>query len=127
MKTRIVLAASLSLFVSAAVRTSGEPAQIAHDRYGGWTALKGKATGFFHTEQIAGNWWLVTPDGHAVFSKGVGHPRFRAERGIGLDYSPYERAVAAKYGTQQAWADATARRLKDWAKKGKKGQKRVNP
>jgi agarase len=42
-----------------------------HDIYGGWTKIKGKKTGFFHTEQINNRWWLVTPDGNAFFAKGV--------------------------------------------------------
>lgn len=42
-----------------------------HDTYGGWRNLKGRETGFFHTEQIDGRWWLITPEGNAFFSKGV--------------------------------------------------------
>lgn len=41
-------------------------------RYGGLLAPGGlRASGFFHTERVAGRWWLVTPDGHAFFSVGV--------------------------------------------------------
>jgi hypothetical protein len=47
------------------------PALAQHDIYGGWTKIKGKKTGFFHTEQIKGRWWLVTPEGNAFFAKGV--------------------------------------------------------
>jgi hypothetical protein len=43
------------------------------DRYGGNTALKGKATGWFHTEQIGGRWFFITPEGNAFFSLGVTH------------------------------------------------------
>jgi hypothetical protein len=42
------------------------------DSYGGWLGLKGKATGFFHTEQLGGRWWLVTPEGHAFFMLQIG-------------------------------------------------------
>ena len=47
-----------------------------YDVYGGWKKLQGKKTGFFHTEKIAGKWWIVSPEGNAFFSKGVNsvHP-----------------------------------------------------
>jgi len=43
------------------------------DRYGGNTALKGKAKGWFHVEQIGGRWFFITPEGNAFFSLGVTH------------------------------------------------------
>ena len=44
----------------------------AADRFGGLFAPVGlAATGFFHTAQRNGRWWLVTPEGHAFFSLGV--------------------------------------------------------
>jgi agarase len=42
------------------------------DSYGGWLGLKGKATGFFHTEQLGGRWWLITPEGNAFFMLQIG-------------------------------------------------------
>ena len=48
------------------------PVWAQYDSYGGWLKLKGRKTGFFHTEQIGGRWWLVTPEGNAFFAKGVG-------------------------------------------------------
>src|ERR1039457_2324259 len=47
------------------------PAVAQYDAYGGWLKLQGRKTGFFHTEQIAGRWWLVSPEGNVFFSKGV--------------------------------------------------------
>ena len=44
----------------------------ATDRYGG--RLDGQtlsASGWFHTQKVAGRWHLVTPDGHPFFSLGV--------------------------------------------------------
>ena len=38
--------------------------------YGGWQERKERATGFFHTAQVDGRWWLVDPDGHLFFSIG---------------------------------------------------------
>ena len=40
-----------------------------YDKYGGWSRLKGTKTGFFHTQQIKGRWWLVTPEGNVFISK----------------------------------------------------------
>ena len=40
-----------------------------YDKYGGWSKLKGMKTGFFHTQQIKGRWWLVTPEGNVFISK----------------------------------------------------------
>lgn len=42
------------------------------DEYGGWLGLKGTATGFFHTEQVGGRWWLITPKGNVFFILGMG-------------------------------------------------------
>ncbi len=83
-------------------------------RYGGWTKMKAKATGFFRTEKIDGVWWFVDPDGHLFISKGVNHVSFQGDHCPALGYSPYNRNVKAKYGSQEKWAEATAKRLKGW-------------
>lgn len=41
------------------------------DTYGGRLDVALKKTGWFHAEKSSGRWWLVTPDGHAFFSRGV--------------------------------------------------------
>ena len=43
----------------------------AFDAYGGRQDMALTRTGWFHTQQANGRWWLVTPDGHAFFSLGV--------------------------------------------------------
>tara|TARA_R110002049_G_scaffold182485_2_gene350328 strand:- start:62899 stop:64350 length:1452 start_codon:yes stop_codon:yes gene_type:complete len=43
------------------------------DQYGGTTAIKGKATGFFHIEEIDGRNWFITPEGNAFFAVGLSH------------------------------------------------------
>ena len=43
------------------------------DRYGGFTAVAGTKTGWFHVEEIGGRWYFVTPEGHAFFSLGATH------------------------------------------------------
>jgi hypothetical protein len=84
------------------------------DRYGGWNRLQFEATGFFHVAARDGIWWLVTPAGNAFLSKGVNHVNFRADTAPQLGYSPYERAVQSKYGSQEAWAKAVVDRLCGW-------------
>ncbi|MBM3840396.1 MAG: beta-agarase [Verrucomicrobia bacterium] len=84
------------------------------DRFGGWDGVRGQATGFFHTEQIQGVWWLITPDGNAFLSKGVNHVSYTADQAPSLGYAPYARVTAAQYGSAQKWAEATAARLKSW-------------
>ncbi len=85
-----------------------------YDRFGGWTAIRGKKTGFYHVKNIGGKWWLVTPDGAVFFSKGVCHVSFEGDYSPALGFSPYKRAVTSKYGSAQAWARAAAERLKSW-------------
>ena len=43
-----------------------KPQPLELDRYGGRTDLKGKCTGFFHTEKLGGRWLLVDPEGGVV-------------------------------------------------------------
>ena len=43
------------------------------DKYGGTTAIKGKATGFFHIKRIAVRHWFVTPEGNAFFALALSH------------------------------------------------------
>jgi hypothetical protein len=62
-----------------------------YDSYGGWLELKGKRTGFFHTEQIQGRWWLISPAGNALFSKGVDHVGENSNCGVvKIDGVPWE-------------------------------------
>ena len=75
-----------------------------YDSYSGWLALKGKKTGFFHTEQIQGRWWLVSPEGNAFFSKGVDHVSFAPESDS-APQAPHDLA---------AWAKTTAEQLRNW-------------
>ncbi len=76
----------------------------AYDSYGGWLALKGKKAGFFHTEQIQGRWWLVSPEGNAFFSKGVDH----------VDFRPESDSAPKAPDNPAAWAKTTAQLLRGW-------------
>ncbi len=104
----VIALAAMALFALPAKETS------MYDRYGGYLAISGKKTGFFHVERIGRRWWIVTPDGHAFLSKGVCHVSYTADHAPTLGYSPYGRATAAKYGSADAWAKATAARMKAW-------------
>jgi hypothetical protein len=78
-----------------------------YDRFGGWTKLQGKKTGFFHIEQIDGRFWFITPDGNAFFSKGVCSVN-RDE----LEGKANATPADAKSG--YTWSRSTAQRLRSW-------------
>lgn len=100
-------------FLLASVAFLGVPT-LRFCRYGGWMGMKGKAMGFFRTEQVDGVWWLVDPDGHPFISKGVNHVSFHGDHCPALGYSPYHRNVQAKYASEEKWAEATVQRLRSW-------------
>jgi hypothetical protein len=47
-------------------------------RFGGWKERKERATGFFHTAEVDGRWWLVDPEGYLFYSVGMDCVRFRS-------------------------------------------------
>ena len=71
-------------------------------------------TGFFHTEQAGGRWWLVTPDGKPFFSLGVNHVTPDPDTDQMTGMCPYCQTVAKDYASTQAWAVATVKRLQGW-------------
>ena len=81
------------------------------DRFHGCEAIHSQGTGHFRTEQIRGTWWLITPDGNAFFSAGVNHVDPAGDFAPALGTSPYHDNIIARYGSEEAWADATAARL----------------
>jgi hypothetical protein len=65
-----------------------QPGNFNVSKYGGFLALKAKATGFFRVEQINGIWWFVDPEGYLFFSTGstgIG-PRSEFSRVKGREY-----------------------------------------
>jgi hypothetical protein len=52
---------------------AGGSNEIVLDKFGGWTAIKGSRTGFFHLEKIDGRDWFVTPDGNVFFPVALSH------------------------------------------------------
>jgi hypothetical protein len=98
----------LELFLCLSIAT-GE-----NNTYGGWKDVQGEKTGFFHTQEINGTYWLIDPDGYAFISKGVNHVSYTADNAPSLGYSPYGRITAEKYGSADVWAKASVERLKNW-------------
>jgi hypothetical protein len=74
----------------------------------------GRPTGYFHVQTIDGISWLVDPKGRLCFSAGTDHVVYQGNFSEKLGYSPYERIVAAKYPSEQAWALAQRKRLISW-------------
>lgn len=80
-----------------------KPKAVTLDRYGGRTDLKGKATGFFHTEKLGGRWFLIDPEGGVFFSVGI--------NAIGLEPPENPVAFTEKFGKKTNWAHATKKIL----------------
>lgn len=96
---------NLRIAMVLAVMSAGAHAQSAgYDRFGGWLKINGTKTGYFHTQQIDGRWWIVTPEGHAFFSKGVDN----------VSYSPEAASSPKAPADPQAWAAMAARQLLEW-------------
>ncbi len=85
-----------------------------YDEYGGFALLKGRRTGFFHIEKVEGKFWIVDPEGNLFISKGVNHVSYWADYAPTLGYNPYNTAVSRKYGSADAWAEETVKRLWSW-------------
>lgn len=90
----------------------GAPSTL--DALGGHAEVSLESTGFFRTESLCGRWWLVTPDGHPFYATGVNHATSYADYGQLSGVSVYAQTVAARYESTDAWADATAERLRSW-------------
>ena len=99
-------ASSSDACASAPVRGAG------FDAYGGWKGVTTDATGRFQVAEIDGVWWLITPDGHGLFSNGV--TGIDPEGDVtGAGRQPYGENVLARYGSVEGWAAATLERMCD--------------
>ena len=74
------------------------------DAYGGFTDIVGKRTGFFHTQQIDGRWWLVSPEGHGFFGIGISHP---------VTGNSQAAVTFAYKGDQEAWMRDGIRKMRE--------------
>jgi hypothetical protein len=84
------------------------------DRYGGWRQVRSAATGWFRTWRSGGRWWLVDPSGHPFLSIGVNGVSLRDGAVGDAKRSPYGDAALRKRGSENAWAEAVAARLRGW-------------
>lgn len=76
-------------------------------KFGGWTALRREATGFFRTEKIDGKWWLIDPEGYAFFSNGVCYPERAGIFGYTKEYQSLHEYLPEKDGEfAEAWSTA---------------------
>jgi hypothetical protein len=82
--------------------------------YGGRIKHRLAATGWFHTQKVDDQWWLVTPDGRPFYSTGVNHVTADYDTDRTTGRCPYCEAITARYGTAEAWSDATVSRLRTW-------------
>ncbi len=80
----------------------------------GFDGIRGKAMGFFYPKQIDGKWWLIDPKGLGFYMVGTDHISYYVHWCEKLGYPPYHRNMKAKHGSEAAWADETAGRLKAW-------------
>ena len=81
------------------------PRPIQWDKYGFPVREMGTRTGFFHTEKIAGRWWIIDPDGYAgmgifvnSFSQG------KSDRN--------KHAFRTLYGSTERWAQTVLSQLR---------------
>ena len=114
MKLNSILIVGVGIFVCVMVGVlSAEvfPERSGFDRYGGYLAYKGTATGRFHLETIGDRHFLITPEGHGFISIGVTHTvaLARPEQSR-FDY------LKEKYGGD--WEKATAEIIANFRKWG---------
>ena len=91
------------------------PGPPALDAYGGDRRVPLDATGFFRLARLCDRDWLVTPSGHPFYSLGVNTLGPRGSAGRESGERAYQTAVAAKYASEEEWADAAVARLRSWA------------
>jgi len=76
------------------------------DMYGGRSDRRGTVTGFFHTQEMDGRWWMVDPLGNLYLNNAV----------VDLHPGPSERnnaALKAKFGDTTEWMRQTHQMLLD--------------
>ena len=76
-------------------------------RWGGWTAKRFTATGWFRTEYDGRRWWLVDPDGCAFFSNGICYGERAGIYGFADEYASLFEWLPDKDGKfADAWSTA---------------------
>lgn len=78
------------------------------------TRVTGRKTGFFHTEQIDGRWWVIDPLGRGYVTAGCDHIHYNGHGSTRTSRLRYRDANDREFKDRDAWADATVKRLLDW-------------
>ena len=98
--------------------TAPEPPPAERPAPPAWVSREGEAivpgTGFFRALQQDGRWWVVDPEGKPYYILGTDHIRYIGHWSEALSYAPYALVSAAKYGTEDRWAEAAVERLLSW-------------
>lgn len=94
------------------------------DQYGGYKQKTFPATGNFYTIKSDGQWWVVTPEGNAMFMIGIGAVNLNGGPDAdGLSYADhvenkYQSSVNGDDGFGSSWQDRwayyTRKRLREW-------------
>ncbi|MFC7677653.1 beta-galactosidase [Paenibacillus sp. GCM10028914] len=79
--------------------------------YGGWNKLQFESTGFFRTQYDDGRWWLVDPDGYALFSAGMDCVRPHSE----TSYEQVSHLFPKQLQTGDEFQEAVSERGYDFA------------
>ena len=71
MNSKIYPTCLLAVACATALSLAAEKDEL--DSFGGYTGIKGEATGFFHFEKIDDRYWFVTPEGNVFFPVALSH------------------------------------------------------
>jgi len=73
-----------------------------------------KSLGFFKVEQVNSKWCFIDPEGNPFFSTGICGVSSSGFYAPDLGYSPYNKNIIEKYGSDEQWAQVTHDRMKTW-------------
>ncbi|MCC8154371.1 MAG: hypothetical protein LIP01_09230 [Tannerellaceae bacterium] len=80
-------------------------------KFSGYKVNRQDATGFFRTEQIAGRWWIIDPEGYPFHHRAVvAYEPGRSEK--------QQLALQEKFGTRTGWLEAETKRLRSYGFNG---------
>ena len=76
--------------------------------------VKDRATGFFHTAEKDGRWWVIDPLGRGMVLLGVDHVTYHGHRSQRTGKAHHLDANRAKFPDKRDWEMDTLARLKGW-------------
>jgi len=119
---RVLLTSLASLLVLSTAPKLSADERGDFDKYGGYRAIKGRKTGYFHLEKIGKQWIFITPDGHGLYPLTVAAIYFN-HRGLTNEGKNYTQIVEQKYrregdkdniAARERWGDKVRKRLREW-------------